>query len=71
MKKLIPFIVLFSLNSFANSNVIYGEDNRMDVFETTSPEYKKYASSTLARIDMNELKGWKFFKLWELKNRRS
>lgn len=67
MKKLIPFIVLFSLNSFANSNVIYGEDNRMDVFETTSPEYKKYASSTLARIDMNELKGWKFLKLWELK----
>lgn len=59
-------MILCSLNSFASSNVVYGEDNRMEVFEA-SPEYKKYASATLARVDMNELRGWKFLKLWELK----
>lgn len=67
MKKLILLLSLFSLNSYGTPDVIYGEDNRIDVFETTNPEYQKFAASTLARVEMNELKGWKFFKLWELK----
>lgn len=67
MKKLIPFLILLSLNSFAASDVIYGEDNRLDVFETPNADFKRYASSTLARINMEDLKGWKFFKLWEMK----
>ena len=67
MKKLIPLFVLLSLNSFASHKVIYGEDNRVDVFETTNPDFKRYAASTLARIDMTDLKGWKFSKLWEMK----
>lgn len=60
--------LLFSLNLYAaKPTVIYGEDNRVEVHETTNPEFARYARSTLARIDRNMLKGWTFNRIWELK----
>lgn len=61
-------ISLLSLHLWAQApdKVIYGEDNRIDVFETTNPDYQSYSSSTLARIDRRDLKGWTFNRIWEL-----
>jgi V8-like Glu-specific endopeptidase len=46
----------FSVNATTSSPyVIYGEDNRMDTFETTSPLYRKLAESTAAMIDVRSI----------------
>ena len=61
-------LILASLSLFALTSlkVIYGEDNRWDVFQA-NPAYQKYAKSTLARIDRNyDLKRWTFNKLCKL-----
>ncbi len=45
--------------AFANTKgvrVIYGEDNRKDVFETTNPSFLEMAKSTAAMIEGSELK---------------
>jgi V8-like Glu-specific endopeptidase len=67
MKKLTFILSLISFYSFASDKVIYGEDNRKDVHEVTNPEFVHYARSIAARIWRNELKGWTFNRIWELK----
>lgn len=55
MKNTILFLSLaLSFAATANTSapyVVYGEDNRVDTFETTSPLYRKLAESTAAMID--------------------
>ncbi len=67
---MISFMLALSLISFhlfaSTEKVIYGEDNRVDVFETTNPEFAKYASATLARVHKKDVKGWALSKTWEL-----
>lgn len=48
--------LLFSLSSFANTNAIYGEDNRIDVYATSNPLQLGMAQTTAAMIDKNHLK---------------
>jgi len=63
---LLLILASVSLSVWASPKVIYGEDNRRDVFQA-NPAYQKYAQATLARIDRNYgLKGWTFKKMWEL-----
>lgn len=54
MKLSLATIALFTLSNSAFSNitpkVVYGEDNRVDVFETTNQNYKRLALSTAAMI---------------------
>lgn len=61
--KIKAFILLTSLVTSVSSNassfsnkVIYGEDNRRDVYETANPEYLEYAQSTAAMIPQSKLK---------------
>jgi S1-C subfamily serine protease len=53
MKKNLFIFVLASLNLYASDieRVIYGKDNRVDIFESTNPLYKKLATSTAAMIE--------------------
>jgi V8-like Glu-specific endopeptidase len=48
---------LTSINTFATvkPKVVYGDDNRIDVYETTNVLYKKLALSTAAMIPTNSL----------------
>jgi V8-like Glu-specific endopeptidase len=39
-----------SIQAQAGVNVVYGEDNRKDLYEVTNPQYLKWASSTAAMI---------------------
>lgn len=60
MKILLCLIVLtHSMNAFAQNSwidkVIYGEDDRKDIFETTNEMYKKLADSTAAMISDSSL----------------
>lgn len=54
MKLTLATIALLSLSTSAYSNitprVVYGEDNRVDVYESTNQNYKKLALSTAAMI---------------------
>lgn len=69
MKTIITIILLsLSVQSFAQEKVVYGEDNRHEVFEAR-PEFKTFARSTAARIDRNRLKGWTFNRFWELETK--
>lgn len=61
MKKLIALTVLasLSLSAFASNkqiDVIYGEDNRKDVFESTDSALVELSKSTAAMISMDNLK---------------
>ena len=43
--------LLMSLQAFATTpDVIYGEDNRRDIFEETNPKYIQYARATAAKV---------------------
>jgi len=60
MKILLCFFVLsISLNSFAQDSwidkVIYGEDDRKDIYESTNEMYKQLANSTAAMISDSSL----------------
>jgi V8-like Glu-specific endopeptidase len=67
MISLLFVLSLSSLSLFATTpKVIYGEDNRVDVFETTNPEFAKYASATLARVHKKDVKGLNISKNWQL-----
>ncbi len=53
MKKngiLLALVLAFSMNANAIQKVIYGEDNRRDVYEVTNPLFLKMARSTAALI---------------------
>ncbi len=59
MKKLIAVSFLVSLSAFASNNqidVIYGEDNRKDVFESTDSALVELSKSTAAMIAGSNLK---------------
>lgn len=61
MKKFIAIVLLISLSSNLlasadGSNVIYGEDNRQDVFESTNSKLVKLSRSTAAMIKTTNLK---------------
>lgn len=61
MNKLITFTALasLSLSTFASGtsfDVIYGEDNRKDVFESTDAQLVELSKSTAAMIAMDKLK---------------
>ena len=48
---MIMTLILFSLTSFASSPpVIYGEDNRRDVYDETNPKYVEFARATAAKV---------------------
>jgi V8-like Glu-specific endopeptidase len=58
IKKIIIFSFLFvTTTAFANNEekVIYGEDNRLDIFESQNVLYKNLANSTAAMIANNSL----------------
>ncbi|MES2528669.1 MAG: serine protease [Bdellovibrionota bacterium] len=44
-------LLLLSLQAFATTpDVIYGEDNRRDIYEETNPKYIQYARATAAKV---------------------
>lgn len=49
------FIVIFliSFNCYSIDKVIYGEDNRKDLYEVQNPNFLEYAKSTMAMIPKN------------------
>lgn len=52
----IPAILaLLSTSTFASEKVIYGSDNRKDLFEVTNPLHAKLAESTVALIRKNDM----------------
>ena len=54
----IAMMAIFSLstiNSYASENVIYGKDDRKDLYEVTNPMYLKLASSTVVLVKKAEL----------------
>lgn len=58
MKKILLSVCAFGMlsNAFAsNEKVIYGKDNRMDVYETTNATYLELAKSTAAQIPFTSL----------------
>lgn len=58
MKHFVPCLSLFLmvlLPVFAKEKVVYGVDNRMDLFETSNASYLKYASATAAQIKIKNL----------------
>ena len=58
--KLLIVCTLFNLASTAvaatqSTDVIYGEDNRKDLYETTNPMFLKLARSTAGRVSLRRL----------------
>lgn len=49
-------VLTFSMPVIAIDKVIYGTDDRRDIFEETNPMYLDLASSTAAMIDNNKIK---------------
>lgn len=60
MLKLLTFaLIVLSLNCIAyenSSKVVYGEDNRLDVYEVTNPLYLKLAKSTAGMVSNHAIK---------------
>lgn len=56
MKFLVLIALIVSASVMANDKVIYGEDNRLDVFESTNDLYKTLARSTAAMIPNSSLR---------------
>lgn len=50
MKTLALGALLLSTQTFANNKVIYGPDNRHDVYDSPTPQYAEWARSTAAMI---------------------
>ena len=51
MKQLLILTTLaLATNAFAEINVIYGKDNRQDIYQVTSALHKKLAQSNAAMI---------------------
>ena len=52
--------LLFTFTSFANDHrVIYGEDNRKDIYQTTNPDWLNRARSTVALIRSDKIAPYK------------
>ncbi|MBS1960159.1 MAG: trypsin-like peptidase domain-containing protein [Bdellovibrionales bacterium] len=53
---LIALIAIASINqSYASEKVIYGDDNRLDLFQVTNPLYKQLADSTVVLVQNSDL----------------
>jgi V8-like Glu-specific endopeptidase len=48
-------ISILSLQSFASIKVIYGEDNRKDVYQTSNPLYLQLSNGTAAMVSKNQI----------------
>lgn len=48
-------MAILSINSMASTNVIYGDDNRVDWYESPNTTYRELALSTAAMIDKSKL----------------
>ena len=60
MKILLSTILLsLSFSTFAIDKVVYGDDNRLDLFESKSELYKSLAESTAAMISTSQLEAQK------------
>lgn len=55
MKKILSIVLLVSLNAFGSQKVIYGDDNRLDWYESSNTMYRDLALSTAAMINKNSL----------------
>lgn len=55
-KLLIISLTLSAMSAFGKVKVIYGEDNRLDVYEETNSTYIKLASSTAALVEKGKLR---------------
>ena len=58
MKRTILFalsIVTLSIQAFASNPVIYGTDNRKDLYDVLNPPYLKLADSTVALVKSDSL----------------
>lgn len=56
---LISLFALTALNASAEINVIYGEDNRVDVYDSPNAEFVELSKSTAAMIPNNKIrKSW-------------
>lgn len=56
LKSFLTLAILFSLsNAFARLKVIYGEDNRLDLFEVRNSLHMRLAQSTAAMVDKNQI----------------
>jgi len=53
---LVLSFVILSISIYANDKVIYGEDNRLDLFEVTNTLHADLANSTLAMIGKSNIK---------------
>ncbi len=53
--KYLVFLCCLTMSVKAANKVIYGEDNRLDVYETNNDDYLNWADSTAAMISKNSL----------------
>lgn len=51
----IAFTAIISLNAYASEKVIYGKDNRADIYEVTNAAYKKLADSTVVLVQRSDV----------------
>lgn len=49
------FLLTFSINTFAVDKVIYGQDDRLDIYESKNLMYKTLSASTAAMISTNQI----------------
>jgi len=49
-------LLTLTLNAYSSTKVIYGEDNRVDVFESTNSQYVELSKSTAAMIPSYKVK---------------
>ena len=71
MEKLVLALILLSISmtSIASTKVIYGDDNRVDVYDSKNSDFVELAKSTAAMIPKSNLsKGW-FDDVYKLKEK--
>jgi V8-like Glu-specific endopeptidase len=52
----IALSAIVSFNTFASEKVIYGKDNRQDLYEVTNPLYKTLADSTVVLVQRSDVR---------------
>lgn len=55
MKMILSTLLLLSINAFASQKVIYGDDNRLDWYESSNATYRDLALSTAGMINKTNL----------------
>lgn len=62
-------LFLTSINSFAKSKVVYGEDNRVDVFESNNSDFVELAKSTAAMISNDKIDYSRYSNTYEIQTK--